>query len=100
MASILEALATDHLCVEPAIYKSSSELRTARARYCELGEKLMERLSEEDRKILEDYRTAKTEESVLYGNDRFIKGFRLGILMMMEVVMNEDDLILHEGDCV
>lgn len=100
MTNILEALATDHLCVEPAIYKSNSKLRKARNRYCDLGEKLMAKLNEEDQKMLEDYNAARTEESVLYGNDRFIKGFRLGVLMMMEVVMNEDDLTLHEGECV
>lgn len=100
MTNILEAIATDHLCVEPEIYKSSSELRRARNRYCDFGEKLMAKLNEEDQKLLEDYSTARTEENVLYGNDRFIKGFRLGVLMMMEIVMNEDDLILHEGESV
>ncbi|MCI8586857.1 MAG: hypothetical protein HFI92_13400 [Lachnospiraceae bacterium] len=50
--------------------------------------------------MLDDYSTAQAEESLLYGNDRFVKGFRLGVLMMMEVIADEDDLILHEGECL
>lgn len=60
----------------------------------------MAKLNEEEQKMLDDYSTAQTEESLLYGNDRFVKGFRLGVLMMMEVITDEDDLILHEGESV
>lgn len=100
MGKILEAIATDHLCVEPPIYEGDSKFNRARNRYCTLGEKLLEKLNEEERKLLDDYSTAQTEESLLYGNDRFVKGFRLGVLMMMEVITDEDDLILHEGESV
>lgn len=100
MGKILEAIATDHLCVEPPIYEGDSKFNRARNRYCTLGEKLLEKLNEEERKMMDDYSTAQTEESLLYGNDRFVKGFRLGVLMMMEVITDEDDLILHEGESV
>lgn len=100
MGKILEAIATDHLCVEPPIYKGNSAFNKARNQYCTLGEKLMAKLNEEEKKMLEDYSTAQTEESLLYANDRFVKGFRLGVLMMMEVITDEDDLILHEGESV
>ena len=60
----------------------------------------MAKLNEEEQKMLDDYSTAQTEESLLYGNDRFVKGFRLGVLMMMEVITDKDDLILHEGNSV
>ena len=100
MGKILEAIATDHLCVEPAIYKGDSKFNRARNQYCTLGEKLMSKLNEEEQKMLDDYSTAQTEESLLYANDRFVRGFRLGVLMMMEVIMDEDDLILHEGESV
>ena len=100
MGKILEAIATDHLCVEPVIYEGDSKFNRARSRYCSLGEKLMAKLNEEEQKMLDDYSTAQTEESLLYGNDRFVKGFRLGVLMMMEVITDKDDLILHEGNSV
>ena len=100
MGKILEAIATDHLCVEPPIYEGDSKFNRARNRYCTLGEKLLEKLNDEERKMLDDYSSAQTEESLLYGNDRFVKGFRLGVLMMMEVITDEDDLILHEGESV
>lgn len=60
----------------------------------------MAKLNEEERKMLDDYSAAQSEESVLYGIDRFVKGFRLGVLMMIEVISDEDDLILHEGESV
>ncbi len=94
--SILEALATDRLCIEPTFYEGDLKYQQARNRYCTLGEKLLNKLNEEEKKLLEDYSTALSDENLLYGNDRFIRGFRLGVLMMMEVVMNEDDLILPE----
>lgn len=100
MGKILEAIATDRLCVEPAIFKGDSKFNQARSRYCTLGEKLLDKLNEEEKKLLDDYSTAQTEESLLYGNDRFVKGFRLGVLMMMEVITDEDDLILHEEENV
>lgn len=100
MGNILKAMATDHLCVEPAVYNGSPEYQKARTRYCTLGEKLAEKLNEEEKKILEEYSAAQTTESLLYGNDRFIKGFRLGILMMMEVITDEGNLILHEEDSI
>lgn len=100
MGKILEAIATDHLCVEPVIYEGDSKFNRARNRYCTLGEKLMAKLNEEERKMLDDYSAAQNEESVLYGIDRFVKGFRLGVLMMIEVISDEDNLILHEGESV
>ena len=100
MGKILEAIATDHLGVEPVIYEGDSKFNRARNRYCTLGEKLMAKLNEEERKMLDDYSAAQSEESVLYGIDRFVKGFRLGVLMMIEVISDEDDLILHEGESV
>ena len=100
MGKILEAIATDHLCVEPVIYEGDSKFNRARNRYCTLGEKLMAKLNEEEQKMLDAYSTAQTEESLLFGNSRFIMGFRLGVLMMMEVVTDKDDLILHEGESV
>ena len=100
MGKILEAIATDHLCVEPPIYDGDSEFNRARNRYCTLGENLMAKLNEEERKMLDAYSDAQTEESAIYAKDRFIKGFRLGVLMMMEVITDEDDLVFHEGESV
>ena len=60
MGKILEAIATDHLCVEPVIYEGDSKFNRARSRYCSLGEKLMAKLNEEEQKMLDDYPYTKT----------------------------------------
>lgn len=47
-------------------------------------------------KLLDEYSTAQTEESLLYGSDCFVKGFRLGVLMIMEVITDENlDILEH-----
>lgn len=98
MGKILNAIANDQLCVAPDIYRGSREYRRARDLYCTLGDRLLEKLNKEDKKLLQEYNDAQLHESSLYGDARFIRGFRLGILMMMEVMTDNDDLILREGD--
>lgn len=99
MGKILEALATDTLSVEPVIYKGNTEYRRARNRFADLGEQLLEKLNEEEKKLLGDYTSAQSDESHLYSVDRFITGFRMGVLTMVEVFTGSDDLILQkEGD--
>lgn len=96
MGKILEALATDHLCMASFEYKGSAEYREARSVSCRMEKRLFEKLSEEDKKLLSDFNDAQAEENLCYANHLFIKGFRLGVLMMMEVVTDQDSLILHE----
>lgn len=98
MGKILDALANDHLCVAPDIYRGSREYRRARDLYCTLGDRLLEKLDSEGKKQFQEYNDAQLDESSLHGDARFIRGFRLGVLMMVEVMTDGDDLILHEGD--
>ena len=98
MGKILNAIANDRLCVAPDIYRGSKEYRRARDLYCTLGDRLLERMDKEDQKLLQEYSDAQLNESSLYGDVRFIRGFGLGVLMMVEVMTDEDDLVLHEDD--
>lgn len=98
MGKILEALVTDHLCIASSDYQGSIEYKKARDLYCRLGEQLLGKLNSEERKLLAEYSDAQEEEGLLYANDLFQKGFRLGVLMMMEVVTESDDFILHENN--
>lgn len=96
MGKILEALAADHLCIEPCEYKGNTEYREARDLSCRIEKLLLEKLSEEDKSLLSDYSDAQAEENRFYSNHLFVKGFRLGVLMMMEVVTDGDSLILQK----
>lgn len=96
MGKILEALAAEHLCITPSEYKGNEKYREARDLSCSLENLLLEKLSEEDKKLLEDYSDAQAEENMCYANHLFVKGFRLGVLMMMEVVTDCDSFILNQ----
>lgn len=98
MIKILEALATDHLSAEPDISRNSKEYSEARDLSSRLGEELRSKLIEDEKKLLEEYFDALSEESSLYAVERFITGFRIGMLMTMEVISGSDALILKTDD--
>lgn len=94
MGKILEAFATDHLSTASLEGQGSVAYEKARDLYAALGEQLLEKLNGEEKKLLADYTDAYMEESLIYANELFQKGFRLGVLMMMEVVTESDSLIM------
>lgn len=96
MGKILEAIANDRLCVAPDIYRGSQKYQKVRNLYCTLGDRLLERLDEEGKKLFEEYSDAQLSESSLHEDARFIRGFRLGVLMMVEIMTDNDALVLHE----
>ncbi len=96
MGKILEALAADCISAEPAIYHGSKEYQETKARFHELEDQLLEKLGDEEKKLFDQYAYVQNEESNLYGTNRFIRGFRLGALLMMEVMAESDTLILHQ----
>lgn len=98
MGKILEALASDQLCIAASDYKGSKGYRAARDASCALEQRLQEQLSEEGRKLLADYGDAQAEEHMLYASHMFTKGFRLGALLMMETMIESEDFFLPEGE--
>ena len=93
MGKILDAFAMDNLSTEPAIYQGSPEYEKARKRFCDLGEQLLARLNQEEKTLLEEYTSAQSEENSLYAVERFVRGYRLGVLMTMEVFAGGSDLL-------
>lgn len=99
MNRILEALADDNLCINPVTYKGSREYRKAIKEAYETAEELDEKLNDEEKKLFEKFRDAQSDESHIYEVDRFIRGYRLGVLMMIEVFVGSADLVLSkEGE--
>ncbi len=85
MGKILEALATDNLSVEPGIYEGNTEYLQARNLFADLGEQLLEKLNEEEKKLLDEYTKAQFNESHLYSINRFVTGYQLGVLTTIEI---------------
>ena len=51
---------------------------------------LMENLSEKEKETFEKYKDCSAEISQIVECENFIKGFRLGVLMMIEVMEDSD----------
>lgn len=96
MQTILEAFATENLSVEPVILEGGTEYQRARNLYADLGEQLLAKLNEEEKELLEKYTDAVADENHLYSVERFIDGYRLGVLMTMEVFTGGRDLVLKK----
>lgn len=97
MYRILEALADDNLCINPDLYEGSAEYLKATTVMYEAAEELDKRMSSEDKKIFDQFRDAQSDESHIHQVNKFIRGYRLGVLMMIEVFANASDLYYPKG---
>ncbi len=95
MGKILDAFADGSLCVEEEVEERSHEYQWLSEKACRLQEELEERLCDEDRELLEDLVDTVFEESCSYAQRRFIRGYRLGVLMTVEVFDRQDTYILN-----
>ncbi len=98
MGKILEALARDDLCVIPSDEKPSPAYKKA----CECSsyyiEQLNKRLSSEDKEIFDKVVNALINENDISTDESFIRGFRLGVRLIMEVMEGEKISILGVKD--
>lgn len=94
MNRILEAFAEDNLASNPTTYKENHEYRKAIKAMYETAETLEAKLNAEEKELFERFRDLQSDESHVYQVDRFIRGYRVGVLMMVEVFMGTSDLLL------
>ena len=98
MSKILEAFAEDNLSNNPATYRGKSEYRKALKVKYNSAETLNEKLDDEGKKLFEQYCDAQSDESRIYEMDRFIRGYKVGVLMMIEVFTGASDLFLDNEE--
>lgn len=98
MGKILEAFFNGNLQLQPAIYNGSKEYQKARSRFCKLAEDFITELNTKEQETFEKILDAQAGENELYTTDRFVTGYRLGVLMTMEVFSGGTDLILGEEE--
>ena len=90
MGNILRAFAFNELdLVEAADYEA------AREKADRLEDLFLETLQAEQRGAYEQFRDAQLEEEYLYNIDRLILGYRLGVLMTMEVFTDRERLTIR-----
>lgn len=90
MGRILEAFAGDELHVIPSKEIRSTKRQELCDKACELQEKLEEKLNNEDKKLLNELMDAIADENYCYAQSKFIRGYRLGVLMTMEVMSEQE----------
>ena len=90
MGRILEAFAEGELHVIPSNEIQSLKHQKLFDKVCKLQEKLEEKLNSEEKELLDELMDAVAEENCCYAQDKFIRGYRLGALMTMEVMSDQE----------
>lgn len=98
MPSILEEFARGNILPEPRFFKKNSHYERAMQQLIDTEEKLFSVLNEQEKELLKTFSETQSEVSYLSGIDRFIYGYRLGVLITMEVFNGKDDLIVGWED--
>lgn len=98
MGKILNAFVREELRLEPFTDFDSEETKKAREYAERLAVRFSERLSAEQEQLFEELTDAQAEEADLYSVDRVIFGYRLGVLMMMEVFTDMKALFSQGGN--
>ena len=89
MRSILAELALGNLSTEP---RPNAQYNHALQESIDEGEKLLALLDEHEKEVFNAYSEAQSELNSFYNVDRFIIGYRLGVLMTMEVFNGKETL--------
>lgn len=93
IGKILEAFADECLCMIPAEEKRTPEHQKAVDRAYTMIDKFEKKLSTEDNEMLEKVLDAIAEEQKFSLRERQIRGYCLGVLMMLEVMERREDYL-------
>ena len=99
MKSILEEFAYGNISPEPRFFKKNSHYGRTMDILADSEDKLLLVLDGDLKETLKQFSEAQAEISVLSGVDRFIYGYRLGVLMTMEVFNGKESLIAGGEEC-
>ena len=93
MKSILEAFAYGEINPDMGIIKKGSRYEQVIKTISDSEEKLLSMLDGEPKELLIKFSGAQLEANSIAGIDKFICGYRLGVLMTMEVFTGREDAI-------
>lgn len=92
---ILEALADENLQLVKRYVSHDSETSQEMIRLGKLRTAFEETLSDEEKEAFQNLKVTSDSVNLNYATERFVVGFRLGVLMMTEVYAGSDELIRH-----
>ena len=101
MKSILGEFARGNISPEPCFFKRNSHYARMMKTVAENEQKLFAALTDdrELKETLKQLSAAQAEVGLISGIDKFVLGYRLGVLMMVEVFAGKDDLMNNGEDC-
>lgn len=97
MERFLRAFASDQLRVIGVSETRSPKRRQLIDESCKLHTELEQKLNTEEKELLECLLDTNADENILYAEDKFIRGYRLGVLMTMEVFAGQDNFFYEGG---
>ncbi len=97
MGKILDAFSDEQLLVNAITEKRSPMHQKFVEQVCAFHKKLEEILNEEQRKLLSQLLDAMENEHNCDAQNRFIRGYSLGVLMATEVMEERDKFLMEEG---
>lgn len=92
---ILEALADENLQLIKRPINHDSETAQAMKKMGELRTALEAVLGDTEKELFQNLKDTSDGVNLNYATERFVTGFRLGALMMIEVFSGSDSLIAH-----
>jgi len=93
MQSVLEEFAYGNISPEPRFYKPGSRYGQALEVLAGYERELLTVLNGQEKGLFEKFVESQTEVNLITNADKFIYGYRLGVLMTMEVFNGKNDLI-------
>lgn len=92
---ILEALADENLQLIKHPINHDSETAQAMKKMGELRTALEAVLGDKEKELFRNLKDTSDGVNLNYATERFVTGFRLGALMMIEIFSGSDSLIAH-----
>ncbi len=96
MGKILDAFSDEQLLVNAVTEKRSPVHQKYCEQVCAIHKKLDEKLNEEQRRLLAQLLDAMENEHNCDAQNRFIRGYSLGVLMATEVMEERDKFLIEE----
>ena len=96
MKSILEEFAQGNISTGTLLYNPDSHYGRIMGALVECEYKLDSILNEGGKEIFEEYNKSQIEMEALIGINKFISGYRLGVLMTTEVFNGKNDFFVSD----
>lgn len=93
MRSILEEFANGNINPGTYFFKENSQYGRTLEALCDTEQQLLGMLDDTAKDLFKKFNDEQEELSLLSGIDRFINGYKLGVLMTMEVFSGKDALV-------